>query len=72
MSEWLAPVRKALAALQSPVEIYFRDDDAGWNEIRWRRFDIDNYGVLDIDEVVEAVAELHALVGLGGPHRCGI
>jgi hypothetical protein len=38
----------------------------------WRRLDIDDDRVLDIDEVVEHVAELHALVGLGRPRRGGI
>ena len=31
--------------------------------------DVDNHCVLDVDQVVEAVAELHALVGLGSPGR---
>src|SRR4029453_14440117 len=31
--------------------------------------DIDNDGVLDVDEVVQPVAELHTLVGLGRPCR---
>ncbi len=30
---------------------------------------VDNHGILDVDKVVEAVAELHALVGLGSPGR---
>src|SRR6266545_1004869 len=33
------------------------------------RLDIDNDGVLDIDQIVEAVAEQDALVGLGSPGR---
>jgi len=33
------------------------------------RFDIDNDGVLDIDQVVQPISELHALVGLCGPGR---
>ena len=34
-----------------------------------RRLDIHNHGVLDVDEVVQPIAKLHALVGLGGPCR---
>src|SRR5262245_33760130 len=30
-------------------------------------FDIDNYRVIDVDQVIEPIAELHALIGLGGP-----
>lgn len=34
MSHWLAPVRAALDAAPQPVEIFFRDDDAGWRDDR--------------------------------------
>ncbi len=39
---------------------------------RRRRFDIDDHCVLDIDQVIEPVAELHTLVGLRGPGRARI
>jgi hypothetical protein len=32
MSAWLDPVRLALAAAPAPVTMYFRDDDAGWDD----------------------------------------
>jgi predicted deacetylase len=32
MSAWLDPVRQALAANASPITIFFRDDDAGWED----------------------------------------
>src|SRR5215469_3933032 len=38
----------------------------------WRRLDIDDHGVLDVDQIVQPVAELYALVGLGRPCRTGI
>src|ERR1700730_10849567 len=37
-----------------------------------RRLDIHDHGILDIDEVVQPVSELYALVGLGCPGRLGI
>src|SRR6201984_2995848 len=37
-----------------------------------RRLGIHDHGILDIDEVVQPVPELHALVGLGCPCRLGI
>ena len=39
---------------------------------RWRRFDIDNDGVLGIDQIIEPIAELHALVRFRSPRRAGI
>jgi len=33
------------------------------------RLHIDDYGLVDVDQIVEPVAELHALVGFGGPGR---
>ena len=39
---------------------------------RRRRFDINNDGVLDIDQVVQSIAELHTLVGLRGPGRARV
>jgi hypothetical protein len=35
----------------------------------WRRLDIDDHGVLDVDDVVQPIAELHPLVGVGCPCR---
>ena len=34
MNQWLAPVRTALDAAPRPVEVFFRDDDAGWRDDR--------------------------------------
>jgi hypothetical protein len=34
MVRWLAPVRRALDAAPAPVEVFFRDDDAGWADDR--------------------------------------
>ncbi len=31
MTAWLDPVRQALDLTQSPIQCYFRDDDAGWD-----------------------------------------
>jgi hypothetical protein len=38
----------------------------------WRRLNVYNGGVLDIDEIVEPVAELHALVGFCRPGQTRI
>jgi Polysaccharide deacetylase len=32
MSAWLDPVRQTLAALVAPATVFFRDDDAGWDD----------------------------------------
>jgi hypothetical protein len=32
MSSWLDPVRAALAGAVAPVNVFFRDDDAGWSD----------------------------------------
>jgi peptidoglycan/xylan/chitin deacetylase (PgdA/CDA1 family) len=34
VSHWLEPVREALDAAPLPVEVFFRDDDAGWCDER--------------------------------------
>ena len=34
MSDWLEPVRQALAEASEPVTFFVRDDDAGWNDER--------------------------------------
>jgi hypothetical protein len=34
MTDWLSPLRSALDALDREVEIFFRDDDAGWEDDR--------------------------------------
>lgn len=34
MTAWLDPVRQALDQAQSPVQCFFRDDDAGWDDQR--------------------------------------
>jgi hypothetical protein len=32
--DWLGPVRAALDAASAPVDVFFRDDDAGWGDRR--------------------------------------
>lgn len=32
MSDWLLPVRRALDERERPIDVFFRDDDAGWND----------------------------------------
>src|SRR5262245_44525720 len=39
---------------------------------RRRRLDINNDRILDVDEIIEPVAELHSLIGLGRPCRARI
>ena len=34
MYDWLDPVREALDAAAAPVDVFFRDDDAGWGDGR--------------------------------------
>jgi hypothetical protein len=34
MDDWLHPVREALDAAVAPVDVFFRDDDAGWGNGR--------------------------------------
>lgn len=34
MGEWLDPLRAALAEAPAPVDFFFRDDDAGWDDER--------------------------------------
>jgi hypothetical protein len=36
MVRWLDPVAAALDAAEAPVELFFRDDDAGWRDDRLR------------------------------------
>lgn len=36
MVQWLAPVAEALDSARAPVEVFFRDDDAGWRDDRLR------------------------------------
>lgn len=36
MNNWLDPMRAALDARETPCEIFFRDDDAGWEDDRLR------------------------------------
>jgi hypothetical protein len=33
---------------------------------------VNDHSILDVDEIVEPIAELHAFVGFGGPRRGGI
>ena len=34
MGSWLQPVEEALDAAREPVRVFFRDDDAGWDDTR--------------------------------------
>ena len=34
MGSWLQPVEEALDAAREPVPVFFRDDDAGWDDAR--------------------------------------
>ena len=34
MGSWLQPVEEALDAAREPVRVFFRDDDAGWDDAR--------------------------------------
>jgi peptidoglycan/xylan/chitin deacetylase (PgdA/CDA1 family) len=38
---WLAPVEAALASVEEPVPFFFRDDDAGWDDVAlWALLDV--------------------------------
>lgn len=34
MRSWLAPIERALDAVDEPVDVFFRDDDVGWGDDR--------------------------------------
>lgn len=58
MSDWLTPVRAALDARDSPVAVFFRDDDGGWADERL--FDLldtfERHGVgVDVAVIPEAL-----------------
>jgi predicted deacetylase len=54
MSTWLDPVRRALAADFPPVTVFFRDDDAGWEDDRL-------YRLLDVVGCFQAPIALAAI-----------
>ncbi len=33
-SDWLSPLRSVLAERDAPLTVFFRDDDAGWDDVR--------------------------------------
>ncbi len=47
MSEWLDPLRRALDAQAGPVEVFFRDDDAGWADEALRAL-LDQFGAAGV------------------------
>ncbi len=61
MSAWLDPVRRALTAEGSSATLFFRDDDAGWEDERL-------YRLLDVTTafgVPVALAAIPAAIGVG-------
>ncbi len=53
MSDWLDPVRWALDASPTPVQFFFRDDDAGWDdEALWSLLDCCQAQEVHIDVAV--------------------
>ncbi len=61
MSDWLDPVRRALAAAPAPVTFFFRDDDAGWD-------DENLYRLLDVMTECQVPIALAAIPMAVGPH----
>ena len=39
---------------------------------RRRRLNVNDHRVLNVDEIIKPIPELHTLVGLGGPGRAGV
>jgi hypothetical protein len=54
MSAWLDPVRRSLAEASSPVTVFFRDDDAGWENAKL-------YWLLDVLSRAQAPIALAAI-----------
>jgi peptidoglycan/xylan/chitin deacetylase (PgdA/CDA1 family) len=62
VSDWLEPVRAALDAAPRPVQFFFRDDDAGWeDESLWQLLDRCQANTVQIDLAVIPV-ELTAVL----------
>jgi hypothetical protein len=54
LSAWLDPLRAALEEATEPVEVFFRDDDAGWDDPAL-------HALLDVFEAAEAPVDLAAI-----------
>jgi hypothetical protein len=54
VSSWLDPVRRALDDAVSPVDVFFRDDDAGWRDDRL-------FALLDVFERRGVAVDLAAI-----------
>ena len=61
MINWLDPVRLALDRISSPVTLFFRDDDAGWEDEKLFR-------LLDIVTTYQMPIALAAIPMAVGPH----
>lgn len=83
MSDWLQPLELALDAVALPVSFFFRDDDAGWEDVRllalMREFEVHQLPV-DLAAIPEALGEdiaaelqmrLDATPNLVGIHQHG-
>jgi Ser/Thr protein kinase RdoA (MazF antagonist) len=73
--DWLAPARAALDATPAPIDVFFRDDDAGWDDRRLGLL-VDLFAAhglpLDLAVIPDAItpavaARLRALVDGGAP-----
>jgi hypothetical protein len=83
MATWLDPVREALDASPTPVEFFFRDDDAGWRDDRlFRLLDLfaEHGAPIDLAVIPEALTpalaralleRMAAAPGLIGVHQHG-
>jgi len=71
---WLDPVREALDARASAALIFFRNDDAGWDDARLRAM-LDLFARCSVPlEVAVIPADLTAsqvASWVAGPARCG-
>jgi hypothetical protein len=78
MVRWLDPVAEALDSARAPVEVFFRDDDAGWRDDRLRAL-LDRFEArglpLDVAAIPQALGPGMAreLVARGVPvHQHGL
>jgi peptidoglycan/xylan/chitin deacetylase (PgdA/CDA1 family) len=59
MGSWLQPVEEALDAAREPVRVFFRDDDAGWDDTRLLAL-LDVFAAHDLPVDLAVIpAELH-------------
>ena len=56
MARWLDPVAHALDTATAPVEVFFRDDDAGWRDDRLRTL-LDVFGARGLPLDVAAIPQ---------------